>query len=75
MIEFRNIEKSYGSMKVLHGVSATVDAGKVVVLCGPSGSGKSTLIRTVNRLEEISSGEIIVDGVSVHQPKIGRAHV
>lgn len=70
MIEFRNIDKYYGHVQVLHGVSAKVDAGKVVVLCGPSGSGKSTLIRTVNRLEEISAGEIIVDGVSVHGPKI-----
>ncbi|ACM39517.1 amino acid ABC transporter ATP-binding protein [Agrobacterium vitis] len=69
MIEFREINKFYGNMQVLHKVSATVEAGKVVILCGPSGSGKSTLIRTINRLEEISSGEILVEGKSVHDRK------
>lgn len=70
MIEFRSVDKFYGSVQVLHGVTAQVDAGKVVVLCGPSGSGKSTLIRTVNRLEEISGGEVIVEDVSVHRAKV-----
>lgn len=67
MIEISNVCKSYGSMKVLKGISATVVRGDVVVLCGPSGSGKSTFLRTINALEKIDSGEILVEGISVHR--------
>lgn len=70
MIEFKNVNKHYGSTQVLHDVSATVDEGKIIVLCGPSGSGKSTLIRTINRLEEITSGDIRIDGTSVHSKAV-----
>lgn len=68
MLEFIDVHKSYGNTPVLKGISETVAAGEVVVVCGPSGSGKSTLIRTVNRLEEISSGSIRVAGQDVHTP-------
>jgi polar amino acid transport system ATP-binding protein len=67
MIEISNVCKSYGAMKVLKGVNAAVARGEVVVLCGPSGSGKSTLLRTINALEKIDSGEILVEGTSVHR--------
>ncbi|MEA9391165.1 amino acid ABC transporter ATP-binding protein [Acerihabitans sp. TG2] len=63
MLTLENVEKWYGQHKVLNGVSEQVAKGEVVVVCGPSGSGKSTLIRTINRLEEIQSGRILVDGV------------
>lgn len=68
MIDIRNVSKSFGAFRVLDDCTASVPKGSVVVVCGPSGSGKSTLIRCINGLERIDSGEIIVDGISVHAP-------
>ena len=65
MIQFRQVNKWFGSLHVLQDINLTIDAGNVVVVCGPSGSGKSTLIRCINRLETIQSGDIIVDGLSL----------
>ena len=65
MIEFRKVNKWFGSLHVLKDIDLTIEAGKVVVVCGPSGSGKSTLIRCINRLETIQSGNIVVDGRSL----------
>jgi len=62
MIELENVDKFFGSFQALKGVNLTIGKGEKVVVCGPSGSGKSTLIRCINRLEEHSSGKIIVDG-------------
>ena len=73
MIEFRNVNKWFGSLHVLNDVDLTVEAGKVVVVCGPSGSGKSTLIRCINRLETIQSGDIIVDGLSLSDANLDTA--
>src|SRR5258707_7079263 len=67
MIKFSKVSKWYAEYQALVNVSAEVKRGEVVVVCGLSGSGKSTLIRTVNRLEAIQAGEIMVDGTSVHQ--------
>lgn len=69
MIEFRQINKWFGSLHVLNDINLTVKQGEVVVVCGPSGSGKSTLIRCINKLEPIQKGEIIVDGQSLNDPK------
>ncbi|HEK1685575.1 TPA: amino acid ABC transporter ATP-binding protein [Pseudomonas putida] len=69
MIEFNNVNKWYGPYKALNEINEVVSAGEVVVVCGPSGSGKSTLIRTVNRLEEIQGGSILVQGTDVHAPR------
>ena len=69
MIEFRNVSKWYGSFQVLTDCSTRVNKGDVVVVCGPSGSGKSTLIKTVNGLEPFQKGDIVVDGISVGDPK------
>ena len=66
IIEIRNLDKFFGAFQALADVSLTVNAGERVVICGPSGSGKSTLIRCVNRLEEHSAGELIVDGVELN---------
>ncbi|MGM9605489.1 MAG: amino acid ABC transporter ATP-binding protein [Faecousia sp.] len=63
VIELRHIEKHFGNLHVLKDISLSVHRGEVVVIIGPSGSGKSTLCRTINRLETIDSGEIIIDGV------------
>lgn len=69
MIEIKNISKWYGNFQVLKNCSVDVEKGEVVVVCGPSGSGKSTLIKTVNALEPFQKGEIVVDGISVGDPK------
>ena len=67
MIRFDNVNKWYGpQLKVLNDITAEVRKGEVVVVCGPSGSGKTTLIRTINRLEPIDSGTIIVNGQETH---------
>ena len=69
MIELRNVSKWYGSFQVLTDCSTSIQKGEVVVICGPSGSGKSTLIKTINALEPFQKGEIVVDGVHIHDPK------
>ena len=69
MIEIRNISKWYGSFQVLTDCTTTVNKGEVVVVCGPSGSGKSTLIKTVNALEPIQRGDVVIDGTSISDPK------
>ncbi len=66
MIQLQGVNKWFGDLQVLADINANVARGEVVVVCGPSGSGKSTLIRTVNRLEEIRSGTILVDGRNIH---------
>ena len=65
IIEFREVDKFFGDFQVLEDINFSVDEGEVVVVIGPSGSGKSTLLRCINGLEEISSGELIVDGMHV----------
>ena len=69
MIKIVNVSKHYGSFQVLTDCSTSVSKGEVIVVCGPSGSGKSTLIKCVNGLEPFQSGEIIVNGISVGDPK------
>jgi glutamate/aspartate transport system ATP-binding protein len=65
MISLRNVSKWYGEQRVLTDCSADIGRGEVVVICGPSGSGKSTLIKSVNGLEPVQQGEIVVDGTLV----------
>jgi glutamate/aspartate transport system ATP-binding protein len=69
MIELDNVSKWYGRFQVLTDCSTRVAKGDVMVICGPSGSGKSTLIKTVNGLEPVQQGRIVVDGVVVNDPK------
>ncbi len=69
MIEIKSVSKWYGTMQVLNNCSTEVERGEVLVVCGPSGSGKSTLIKCVNGLEPFQQGTIVVDGVSVGDPK------
>jgi polar amino acid transport system ATP-binding protein len=66
MIQFSKVNKWYAGYQALADIDATVQKGECVVVCGPSGSGKSTLIRTINRLEEIQDGKILLDGQDVH---------
>ncbi len=65
IIEIRDVDKWYGSHHVLKQCSTQVAKGEIVVVCGPSGSGKSTLIKTVNALEPIQKGDIVVAGTSL----------
>jgi polar amino acid transport system ATP-binding protein len=73
VVEFRQVNKWFGPLHVLKDINLKIAAGEVVVVCGPSGSGKSTLIRCINRLELIQSGEIIVNGVSLSDPRLNAA--
>jgi glutamate/aspartate transport system ATP-binding protein len=68
MIDIQNISKWYGQFQVLADCTTQVGKGDVMVICGPSGSGKSTLIKTVNGLEPVQRGDIVVDGTSVTAP-------
>ena len=67
MIQFSKVNKWYGEYHAIVDVDETIAKGEVVVVCGPSGSGKSTLIRTVNRLEDIASGTITLEGEDIHR--------
>ena len=69
MIQFQQVHKWFGPLHVLNDINLRVGAGEVVVVCGPSGSGKSTLVRTVNQLERIDEGSLIVDGQDLASPK------
>ena len=69
MISYKNVNKWYGELHVLNSINLEVEKGEVIVVCGPSGSGKSTLIRCINRLEPIQEGELVVDGMAVHDKK------
>ena len=67
VIELRHVDKHYGALHVLKDINLKVDRGEVLVVIGPSGSGKSTLCRTINRLETIDSGEILIEGEPLPQ--------
>ena len=69
-IHVRDLQKSYGHLDVLKGISLDVYEGEVVVIIGPSGSGKSTFLRCMNRLEETTGGEIIVNGANLADKKV-----
>ncbi|MEJ2229157.1 MAG: amino acid ABC transporter ATP-binding protein [Alphaproteobacteria bacterium] len=69
MIEIRDVSKWYDTFQVLTDCTTSVSKGEVVVVCGPSGSGKSTLIKCVNALEPFQKGEIIVNDISLTDPK------
>ncbi len=69
MIRIENLHKYFGSLEVLKGIDLHIKQGEVVVIIGPSGSGKSTLLRCINRLEEITSGTVIVDGYDINDKK------
>jgi glutamate transport system ATP-binding protein len=64
-IHFKDVNKWFGKLHVLRNIELTIAAGEVVVVCGPSGSGKSTLIRTVNGLERVQQGDVVVLGESI----------
>lgn len=69
IIDFKNVDKYYGKFHALKDINLTINEGEVVSIIGPSGSGKSTLIRTINGLEKINSGQLIVTGYDLADKK------
>jgi ABC-type polar amino acid transport system ATPase subunit len=69
MIHFIDVYKSFGNKQVLAGINVAIGEREVVVIIGPSGSGKSTMLRCVNRLVEIDRGDVVIDGMSLRDPK------
>jgi glutamine transport system ATP-binding protein len=70
MIQVKQLHKSFGKLEVLKGINANIKEKEVVCVIGPSGSGKSTFLRCLNLLEEVTSGEVIIDGENLTDPKI-----
>ncbi|MBT2737015.1 amino acid ABC transporter ATP-binding protein [Bacillus sp. ISL-7] len=70
MITVKNLRKSFGNVEVLKDINAEVKEKEVVCVIGPSGSGKSTFLRCLNRLEDISGGEVVINGQDITDPKI-----
>lgn len=70
MIEVKNLKKSFGELDVLKGISKNIEKGEVVVIIGPSGSGKSTFLRCLNLLEDITDGEVFLDGEKINSHKV-----
>jgi len=69
VIRVKGLTKLFGKLTVLRGIDCAIKATEVVCVIGPSGSGKSTFLRCLNGLEDASGGEVLVHGVSVHEPK------
>ncbi|WP_078575965.1 amino acid ABC transporter ATP-binding protein [Salipaludibacillus agaradhaerens] len=70
MIKVTDLHKSFGAVEVLKGINAQVQEKEVVCIIGPSGSGKSTFLRCLNLLEEITSGDVVIDGKNLTDPKV-----
>jgi arginine/lysine/histidine/glutamine transport system ATP-binding protein len=74
-IEFNQVEKNFGMLKVLKGVTGTIYPGEVVSVIGSSGCGKSTLLRCFNRLEAINGGRLVVNGIDLSEPKLSSSQL
>ncbi|NIC07572.1 amino acid ABC transporter ATP-binding protein [Billgrantia bachuensis] len=70
MVELKGVKKRFGDLEVLKGIDLKVDRGKIISIIGPSGSGKSTLLRSINNLEVIDEGCILLDGTQVNRPDL-----
>lgn len=69
MIEVKNLQKQFGKLNVLNGITETINKGEKIVIIGPSGSGKSTFLRCLNLLEKPTSGSILFEGIELTDPK------
>ncbi len=67
ILQIKDVHCKFGNFEALKGINAQLEKNEVVVVCGPSGSGKSTLIRTLNRLESISAGQILFEGRDIYE--------
>ncbi len=74
-IEFDQVEKSFGSLKVLKGITGNIAPAEVVAVIGSSGCGKSTLLRCFNRLEAINGGNLVVNGIDLSLPKLSSSQL
>lgn len=74
-IAFEQIEKSFGSLRVLQGISGEISRGEVVAVIGSSGCGKSTLLRCFNRLETINKGRLVVNGIDLSMPNLNQKNL
>ncbi|MEO0536073.1 MAG: amino acid ABC transporter ATP-binding protein [Cyanobacteria bacterium P01_A01_bin.123] len=74
-ILFRNLQKNFGTLQVLRGISGQINRGEVVSIIGSSGCGKSTLLRCFNRLEVINGGQLIVNGLDLSKPDLSRRNL
>lgn len=74
-VQFEQVEKSFGALQVLKGISGYVDRGEVLAVIGSSGCGKSTLLRCLNRLETISGGRIEINGMDLSHPNLGSSQL
>ena len=70
LIQVQNLQKAFGDVKVLDGITTDIRQGEVVVVIGPSGSGKSTFLRSLNLLEQPTGGKILVEGTDITDPKV-----
>lgn len=70
MITVKNLKKSFGDHEVLKDINAVIEEKEVVCVIGPSGSGKSTFLRCLNKLEDITAGEVVVHGHTITDPKV-----
>lgn len=70
MVELKGVKKHFGDLEVLKGIDLRVDRGRIISIIGPSGSGKSTLLRSINHLEVIDGGNILLDGMPVNRPDL-----
>ncbi|SDB94512.1 glutamine ABC transporter ATP-binding protein GlnQ [Acinetobacter boissieri] len=75
IVEFDQVSKSFGETRVLHDINLKINEGEVVVIIGPSGSGKSTLLRCINKLEDISSGTLLVAGHHMTDPNLNECEI
>jgi len=75
IVEFQDVSKNFGSTQVLHDINLKIEKGEVVVIIGPSGSGKSTLLRCINKLEEITSGALLVAGMHITDPHVNACDI
>jgi len=70
MIQIKDLYKNFGELEVLRGIDDQVEKGEVVVIIGPSGSGKSTYLRCINKMEELTKGEIIINGKNIYDKDV-----
>lgn len=73
-VKIRNLKKSYGALDVIKGIDLDICEGEVIALVGPSGCGKSTFLRCINKLEDVTGGNITIEGLTLCEEKNGKVH-
>lgn len=73
-VQIRNLKKAYGNLQVIKGIDLDICEGEVIALVGPSGCGKSTFLRCINKLEDVTGGSIVIEGMTLCDEKNGKVH-